>query len=114
MKPPLNWDRIQEIYHAASGLPDDQRSAFVTKECAGNEDCVREVLSLIGANTVAGILENPPVFKINPTDDELGKKTSDHHFVVGRLGGGGMSQVYRALDRRLGDQPVVIKVLSPL
>jgi serine/threonine protein kinase len=113
MKPPLNWDRIQEIYHAASGLPDDQRSAFVTKECAGNEDCVREVLSLIGANTVAGILENPPVFKINPTDELVGKTIGERYFVERELGGGGMSQVYRALDRRLGDQPVVIKVLSP-
>jgi len=112
MKPPLNWDRIQEIYHAARVLPEDQRSEFVNRECAGNQDCVREVLSLLGADVVAGILEHPPVFKINPTGDLVGKTIGERYFVERELGSGGMSQVYRALDRRLNDQPVVIKVLS--
>src|SRR6185369_3208732 len=108
---PLNWDHIQEIFHTARALPNEQRKKFVVNACAGDPDCEREVNSLLDSDFADNILEIP-VFKINPTRELVGTTIGERYFVERELGGGGMSRVYVALDRNLQHQRVVIKVLS--
>jgi serine/threonine protein kinase len=111
MKPP-NWDRLQEIYHAALALPRHERDAFVARECAGDPDLQHQVESLLKADDLENILESP-VIELEPAIDDLVGRTIAGRYVVEKaLSPGGMSRVYLARDRNLNGQAVVVKVLS--
>jgi serine/threonine protein kinase len=110
MKPP-NWDRLQEIYHAALALPRHERDAFVVRECAGNLELQHQVESLLKADDVENILETPVINLEPATDDLVGKTIAGRYVVEKALSSGGMSRVYLAHDKNLKTQ-VVLKVLS--
>jgi serine/threonine protein kinase len=110
---PSNWDRIEEIYHAALALPPSERTAFVENACAGDPDLLREIMSLIEAYDSSSDLLEKPVWNMSSEPDNLVGKTLDGRYEVEKeLGHGGMSQVYFARDLNLQHEPVVIKVLS--
>ena len=112
MKQP-NWNRIQEIYHAALAMPHSERSAFVASVCSGDLELEREVNSLLQADdSASGFLESPVVDLGSSTDNLVGATIGERYFVERELTPGGMSQVYYALDLRLQRQAVVIKILS--
>jgi len=112
MKQP-NWNRIQEIYHAALARPHSERSAFVANVCSGDPDLEREVNSLLRADdSASGFLDSPVVDLGYRSDNLVGATIGERYFVERELSPGGMSQVYFALDLRLQRQPVVIKILS--
>lgn len=106
---PSNWERLQEIYHAAQSVHVSKRDAFVTELCAGDLKLVEQVNSLLNAD---GEFLKDPVFKCPSVADPLVGTTIDGRYVVERkLIEGGMGKVYVAGDRQL-HKPVVVKVLS--
>ena len=105
-----SWDRIQNIYHAALALPEAQRVEFVAKECAGDPELLRQVISLLNAGNATVLKE--PVFKFSSTDDLLGTEIDGRYVIERELCHGALSQVYVAFDLRLNREPVVIKILS--
>lgn len=129
MERPL-WDRIQEIYYAAVSLAPDERSAFVEQACAGNPQLLREVKSLLEADESSDSFLQSPAFEIglkiinnghsdsaddvddSSTDDFIGTTIGERYLVKEKLGQGGMGKVYLALDLKLHNQPVVIKILT--
>jgi len=112
MKQP-NWNRIQEIYHAALARPHSERSVFVANACSGDLDLQREVNSLLQADDAAsGFLESPVVDLGSSPENLVEATIGERYFVERELSAGGMSQVYFALDLRLQRQAVVIKILS--
>ncbi len=112
MKQP-NWDRIQEIYHAALAMPRSEWGAFVAHACANDADLLLEVCSLLKADdSSSGFLESP-IINLAFASEKLEGTTVDERYLIEReLGQGGMSQVYVALDLKLKRQAVVIKILS--
>lgn len=113
MKPP-NWDRLQAIYHEALAKPESERDAFVERECAGDQELLQKIKSLLKNNDLLNDILKSPVFEINPASDDLVGTTIGERYLIEReLGPGGMSHVYLALDQRLEPKRVVIKVLSP-
>src|ERR1051325_5125 len=112
MKPP-NWDRLQDIYHEALAKPESERMSFVQSVCAGDPELLRQVVSLLKAHVSTGDMLEVPVVEINPSKNLVGQTIGERYWVESELGGGGMSQVYVALDLNVQRQRVVIKVLSP-
>jgi serine/threonine protein kinase/Tol biopolymer transport system component len=109
------WERARELFQRALEQPDRDRAAFLADACAGDAEIQREVEQLIAAHAAAdGFLETPafdlgsdaePFRPALQPGDRLGPFE-----VLGVLGRGGMGEVYRARDARLG-RDVAIKVL---
>ena len=109
-------DRISELYHRALERPPEGRSAFLQEACDGDVDLRREVESLLGyEHASARFLETPPGVVAHDaagTPDKtqmIGRQLGPYAITV-PLGAGGMGEVYRARDTKLG-RDVAIKIL---
>ncbi len=113
---PEEWEKVSEIYHQASGLKGDDRTAFLEKACDGDDALRLEVESLLVAESEAGDFISEPVVEAfaadilkstGPSVDEM----FGHYKIVSKIGSGGMGEVFLATDTKLG-RKVAIKTLS--
>jgi len=109
-------NRISDLYHQALERAPEERSAFLSEACAGDEVLRREVESLLSYDDASSsFLERPAgmaadgvaatVQAMTMLNRQLGPYT-----IVAPLGAGGMGEVYRARDSKLG-RDVAIKIL---
>src|SRR5262249_29765344 len=98
MKPP-NWDRLQAIYHEAMEKPESERMAFLEKVCAGDPELLGQAMSLLKAHSSTGIIDSG--IDVFGSTDLVGQTIGKRYFVEKRLDGGGMSQVYVAIDQNV-------------
>jgi Tol biopolymer transport system component len=110
------WRQIDEILQSALGREPQERAAYLAAACGSDEPLRREVRSLLDAHQRADALELP-LSRVAaevlgdggaaalPAGSAVGP-----YQVLGRLGAGGMGEVYRAHDPRIG-RDVAIKVL---
>src|SRR5690348_6085946 len=113
---PEQWERVKEIYEAALHCSTAQRSTFVDKQT--KDDVVRsEVLRLLSENdSVSSFLSTPPFIDprltqtASPERLKEGQVLAVRFRIVGFIAAGGMGEVYKAEDTRLG-RIVVLKFL---
>jgi len=105
------WRRIEELYHSACQRDPGERSAYLAEACRGEEELRRDVESLLAqpeatlaaSDTAAELFNEIPGQPLE-AGTQLGRFRIEE-----ALGKGGMGEVYRALDARLG-RKVVVKI----
>jgi eukaryotic-like serine/threonine-protein kinase len=105
------WPRVEELFHAALERVPAEREAFLAEACGGDQALRREVLSLLVEQPEAERLMERPA-AADPTQRfavTRGTRLGPYE-VAELIGAGGMGEVYRARDTRLG-RDVAVKVL---
>ena len=113
---PERWRQVEEMLDAALSRGEHERAAFLSHACAGDAALRREVELLLAQQaSMGGFLEDPAVATAAPLVSEPGAsvltgRRLGTYQVRERIGAGGMGEVYRARDTRLG-RDVAIKIL---
>ncbi|NOT47558.1 MAG: serine/threonine protein kinase, partial [Acidobacteria bacterium] len=124
------WNKIKTLFQEAEGLPADDLSAFLDRNCEGDAELRAEVEKLIAAGQLedeflqnsaiaeaASLFEGEPTAGIGSAPSEVapprfqaGILLKERYEIIRLLGRGGMGEVYLASDRRI-NRNVTIKVL---
>jgi eukaryotic-like serine/threonine-protein kinase len=112
------WQQVDKLLEEALERNPDRRAAFLDEACNGDTALRQEVESLLSAHGKAGdFIEGPALEAAAPASQGavvriVAGQQLGRYKILSLLGAGGMGEVYRAKDNRIG-RDVAIKVLPP-
>jgi hypothetical protein len=110
---PDRWKQISSVFAAVRSRPDEERAAYLEQACGTDTSLRRDVEALLanGSSPSAVLQEiTAPTESAFDAPRLTGKRFGAYQ-VQDRLGAGGMGEVYRARDTRLG-RDVAIKIVA--
>jgi tetratricopeptide (TPR) repeat protein len=117
------WERLNDLYHTAVALADDERIQFLSEACAGDPDLQADIERLVAAHERAGrftttIASPAPPARSSWTEapDSRAPHDGQHRIgpyrVVRELSRGAMGVVYLADGNGPNERQVAIKVIE--
>ncbi|HEU4935712.1 MAG TPA: protein kinase [Vicinamibacterales bacterium] len=113
---PRRWQQIERLFHDALERPPEERAAFLDRSCAGDESLRREVNALLDSPATANQFLDRDALEVAASLLSVSKmpvlsgRRLGLYQLQERIGSGGMGEIYRAHDTRLG-RDVAIKIL---
>jgi serine/threonine protein kinase len=111
------WEQVDELLSAALELDSDKRAAFLNEACADDQELRKEVESLLDAdekeeqNRIEAYPMQVAADWIAEQRTVLASGSSIGPYkILSMIGSGGMGEVYRASDSRIG-RDVALKIL---
>jgi len=107
------WRRAEELFHASLERSPEDRRAFLDEACGADTELRAQVERLVSKDEQAGsFLETPVIADVAEPAARgslVGRQYGSYR-ILSPLGAGGMGEVYRARDSKLG-RDVAIKIL---
>src|SRR5262249_31377854 len=107
------WTRVERLYHEALERDAHERTAFLAEACAGDDTLRQGVASPLAHGGSVAFLSTPAALRAGqavPTGISLIGQFIGPYVISAPIGAGGMGEVYRARDQKLG-RDVAIKIL---